>query len=190
MLRQASQATKYSLLLTALSIVSCGSTSTTTNTASETGGATGTNPGTGGTSSAGGSTSTGTSSFIGVWQFTSGSQTPTCTGLTVNATTLTNSTVSITAGTTAPLIAVLESTCTLHFDVSGTAANVETGQICTESGTIEGEAYTETDTYTSLVITTTDGQNAHVSGAYNAVLNVAGSSYDCTVSITGDMQKQ
>lgn len=79
----------------------------------------------------------------------------------------------------------------MHFNVSGTAANVQAGQTCTETGTLsDGTAFSETDTYTALTITTTDGQNAHVSGSYNAVLNAAGTSYNCTVAVTGDLQKQ
>ena len=184
--RLVSQALKHCLILSALTLVNCGSSSTTTTTAAETGGGSGVGGGSNGGSS---STSSGVDSFVGVWQFTSGSQTPTCTGLPVSASAL-SGTIQISKGTTAPLIAVIQ-TCTMHFDVNGTSANAQAAQTCTETGTLaNGTAYSETDTYTVLTFTTTDGKNAHVSGSYNAVLNAAGTSYNCTVAVTGDLQKQ
>ena len=127
--------------------------------------------------------------FVGVWQYTSGTATPVCTGFSASISTLTGN-VTVTKSTTSDLL-VVEGTCNYHFTVSGTTANANAAQSCTTTGTTaSGVTYSEVDTVSSLVFTTTDGKIAHVSGTYNGVITALGATYTCVITITGDLQKQ
>lgn len=131
-----------------------------------------------------GSNGTDTSKFIGTWKYTSGTMTVTCPGQAATTVTMSGN-ITVSKGATSDLV-VVDGDCSLKFDVNNsTTADAQPSQTCT---TVDSTG-TEVDTYTSVVLSTSDGATAHVSLTLNAALSSGGQSMTCTATETADLQK-
>ena len=120
--------------------------------------------------------------FTGTWNVTGGSVI--LGGDCGNQTTALTGTVVFTKGSTSDLIATIED-CPLKFDVRGNSASALSGQTCT----VSDSGVTGTLTYQSVVVTSTDGKVATISGNGVISATVAGTAVTCTETVSGNLQK-
>lgn len=163
--------------LVTLSLAACGGGSTGNGGGAGHGGTVGTG-GSGGAGAAGhggtggGSGTDPSASFVGSWTFDSGSVTPTCTGVTVAAISLTGSAVTITKIDATHInfaFSNSELSCSVDFAVGGTTATAEAAQTCTinvigMSGTFDVTAWTLTESGGTISMSVNGTANVSVVG--------------------------
>jgi environmental stress-induced protein Ves len=121
--------------------------------------------------------------FIGVWQYTGGTETETCPAPIGVATTKLQGTLEIRPGIDAP-IAIVGGTCVILLDVSGNTATARPGQPC---------ALTDGDITQTLTIMNLsyvlNGLTATETSASTAVFARGAQMLTCTLAATGTLKK-
>jgi hypothetical protein len=136
----------------------------------------------------GGGSDDATGSFVGLWQYTSGTENLQCAMIGVNnISQLQGQKETFARGVGVPLInSDPNSNCTLNFNVAGSTATAIGGQTCmTTIATDQGSVPT-TLTVTSAVFTVT-GTTGHLSESVNFVINSGGQSINCSQTGSGDL---
>jgi hypothetical protein len=136
-----------------------------------------------GSSSSDGS-SAGVDKFVGTWKYTSGTITVNCPSPIGTLTASQEGNVIVSKGATSDLVVVNE-TCSLKFEVTGSTATALPGQSCTY---VDADG-TEVDTFNSAVVTTPDGVTAHYSATMTAAITADGFAVTCTGSESSDLIK-
>jgi hypothetical protein len=133
------------------------------------------------TGGCGGDDGGGVDSFVGTWNYTSGTSTTDCNGM--PATMQLSGSTTISKGIASPLV-VVDGTCNLLLDVTGTTASARPGQQCSETDqgvntTLKFKAYAFT----------VNGIVADESGSADVSATGPGGSINCTYTSTGKLMK-
>jgi hypothetical protein len=128
--------------------------------------------------------------FVGMWQYTSGTNNFQCPMLNTNDTSQLQGTKETFAkGVDAPLIYSDASTnCTVKFNISGTTATAPGGQSCMTNLMTANGNFPTTITVTSAVFTV-NGTTGHFSSSANFVVNANGTSINCSSTGSGDLMR-
>lgn len=128
--------------------------------------------------------------FVGMWQYTSGTINFQCPMTGDNSTNqLQGEKETFAKGVDSPLISSDPNTnCTLKFNLSGMTATAAPGQVCMTSVTTAQGTFPTTITLTSAVFTV-NGTTAHYSNSANLLLNINGTSINCSTTASGDLMR-
>jgi len=142
----------------------------------------------------GGGSSNNAGKYVGIWTYSSGTETTTCPDFTPSTDTsqLTGS-VNISAGSSADLVTSdNSSSCVLKFDLDKNGvAQVLPGQTCTSPLTfIDGSTGTLNLTPQTWMLSLFSPTVLASSGSGTATVLTGGASYPCTFSITSMLSKQ
>jgi hypothetical protein len=121
-----------------------------------------------------------TDDFVGSWKYTSGTSTITCSGEDPITDNLTGN-ITINEGSSSDLILV-DAECSLKLSMDGDKASLDGSQTCVNS---DGSL---TVTFTAFTFKV-DDTTAHLSSSGTASVNVGGSTVNCTISASGDLEK-
>jgi hypothetical protein len=130
----------------------------------------------------------GADAFVGMWQYTSGTNNTQCPMLNVNSTDqLQGQKEVFSRGVGTALInSDPSSNCILNFNISGNTATAPAGQTCmTTIATDQGSVPTTISLVSAVFMVT--GTTAHFSHSANFTLNANGSSIQCMETGSGDL---
>jgi hypothetical protein len=140
----------------------------------------------------GGGSDTNTDMFVGIWNYTTGTETITCNG--GSSTDPLSGNLTVGHGIDTPLVMVFDP-CTqgLKMTISGTSANVVGGQMCTQNTTVSDANGNPLAAVVTLIFNagafTVTGTSATVSAGGNANLVAGGATIPCTFTQTGTASK-
>jgi len=132
----------------------------------------------------------GTDNFVGTYMYLTGTRMLTCPTLGGSQTDMLTGTLTIGKGTSAPLVVVLASGCTLSMDPMGNSATLRPNQVCPpQTISIGGEAATEIDTHQGGNIVV-NGNSATIAESGSAQLTgSSGATAVCTFTMNGTLNK-
>jgi hypothetical protein len=136
----------------------------------------------------GGDDEGGAGAFVGMWQYTAGTDNTQCPMVGVNSTTqLQGSKETFSRGVGAALInSDPNSNCILNFNIMGTVATAIPGQSCMTSVATDSGPIPTTINVVSAVFAVT-GATARYSNSANFSLNINGSQVNCSITSSGDL---
>jgi len=141
----------------------------------------------------GGSSGNGAGKYVGIWTYSSGTETTTCPDFVPSTDTeqLTGS-FSIAAGSSADLVTTDNSSCVLKFNLDKNGvAQVVPGQSCASPIVLgDGTAATLTLIPQTWMLAMTSGTIITSSGMGTAMIQGGGATYPCTFSVTSVLSKQ
>jgi hypothetical protein len=130
----------------------------------------------------------GADAFVGMWQYTSGTQNTQCPMINVNTLDqLAGQKEVFSRGVGSALVnSDPGSSCILNFNISGNTATANAGQTCMTNVATDQGSIPTTITLVSAVFSV-NGTTAHYSHSANFVLNVGGQSIQCSETGSGDL---